>query len=159
IERFRFLKLRDERSDAGDRSGKRGGEETDRCEVGEVARCRLCVLAIEIEGVSQRLETVKGEAERKGPVPLGLRRARPCGVVLEKERHVLERREQSDVEDDAEGEEQTAQIGARFAGEAESDQEVTGGGEGDQEEVEEVPLGVEEIIGEKDDCQGQGSLL
>ena len=151
------FELLEEVGDAGDGSGEDGGEEGGGGEVGKEGAGGFGVAAVEVEGVGERLEGVEGDAEGEGPLPDGGGHAGEAGVVFKQERHVFECREEAEVQEQRERDEEFADGGPFEAGEAEADREIAGGGQGDEKEVEEVPLGVEEVVGEQKGGEAGGS--
>ncbi len=145
-----LFELGNQSGDASDGSGERRGEERNRRQVGEIAGSRLGVPAVDVDGVGERLKRVEGDAQREYPAPLRRVAAGKARIVLEEERHVFERRQNSQIQQDAERDESPPEpLGVAML-KSQRDQEVARGSGRNEEEIEQVPLGVEKVVGKQD---------
>src|SRR5260370_35535036 len=90
-------------------------------------------------------------------MPLRRAAARPARIVLEEERHVLERSQNPEIQQDRKRDQCSPQRSVLEAVKAEGDEEIAGGRCWNESQIEQVPLGVEEVVSEEDDRQREGA--
>lgn len=152
-----LLKLRSERENARNGSGKSSWKETHRRHMRQQAADRLAVFAVEIDGVSERLEAVERDAQRECPMPFRSPVACRAGPGRKEEGHVLERGEDAQIHQQAGGNEQPPGPRLIRRTQSEPNQIVDKRGRGNEDQIKEIPLRIEEIVGEEQDSQPTGT--